>query len=111
MEEWYEAERSGTVEETVQTITNILEEYAPLVDLVAKRMPADPDPRADVVFINRTGAFVSGLPHVFVVGAVEGTRAGSDDTFLSGRPRRASGLRFMACSMQSITTAPRSSEG
>jgi hypothetical protein len=43
MEDWYEAERSSTVEETVQTITNILEEYAPLVDLVAKRMPADPD--------------------------------------------------------------------
>lgn len=26
LDDWYEAERSGTVEETVQTITNILEE-------------------------------------------------------------------------------------
>ncbi|UPU00962.1 DUF1788 domain-containing protein [Bradyrhizobium barranii subsp. apii] len=56
LEDWYEAERSGTVEETVQTITNILEEYAPLVDLVAARMPTDPVPTKDVVLISRTGA-------------------------------------------------------
>jgi hypothetical protein len=56
LEDWYEAERAGTVEDTVQTITNILENYAPLVDLVAERMPADSDPRTDIVLISRTGA-------------------------------------------------------
>ena len=42
LEDWYEAEQAGTVEDTVQTITNILEERAPLVDLVANRMPSNP---------------------------------------------------------------------
>ena len=64
MEDWYEAERSGTVEETVQTITNILEEYAPLVDLVAKRMPADPDPRTRCRPDQPDRRAVSGLPHL-----------------------------------------------
>ena len=95
MEDWYEAERSGTVEETVQTITNVLEEYAPLVDLVAKRMPADPDPRADVVFINRTGALFPVYRTFSLLEQLKGRVLVPTILFYPGDLDGASGLRFM----------------
>jgi Domain of unknown function (DUF1788) len=54
--EWFSAEREQGVETVVETIHSILSEYSPLVELVAARMPEDPDPLRDVVFILRTGA-------------------------------------------------------
>jgi Domain of unknown function (DUF1788) len=95
MEDWYEAERSGTVEETVQTITNILEEYAPLVDLVAKRMPADPDPRTDVVLINRTGALFPVYRTFSLLEQLKGRVLVPTILFYPGDLDGASGLRFM----------------
>src|SRR5947209_3437830 len=56
LEEWFAAEREQGVETIVETIHAILSEYAPLVELVANRMPEDPDPLRDIVFILRTGA-------------------------------------------------------
>ena len=56
LEEWFAAEREQGVETIVETVHSVLSEYAPLVDLVAARMPDDPDPLRDVVFILRTGA-------------------------------------------------------
>lgn len=56
LEDWFEAERAERVENLIQTISNVLESHTPLVDLVADQMPADPDPKSDVVLINRTGA-------------------------------------------------------
>src|SRR5258708_4094584 len=56
LEEWFTAEREQGVETIVETVHSVLSEYAPLVDLVAARMPDDPDPLHDVVFILRTGA-------------------------------------------------------
>src|SRR3954454_3723240 len=47
LEEWFAAEREQGVETLVETIHSVLAEYAPLVDLVAARMPADPDPLRD----------------------------------------------------------------
>ena len=56
IEEWFTAEREQGVESVVETVHSVLSEYAPLVDLVAARMPEHPDPLRDVVFILRTGA-------------------------------------------------------
>lgn len=56
MEEWFAAERDQGVETIVETIHAVLSEYNPLVDIVAARMPRDPDPLRDIVFILRTGA-------------------------------------------------------
>ena len=95
LEDWYTAERAGTVEETVQTITNILEEYAPLVDLVAKRMPADPDPRADVVLINRTGALFPVYRTFSLLEQLKGRVLVPTILFYPGDLDGASGLRFM----------------
>jgi Domain of unknown function (DUF1788) len=95
LEDWYQAERGGTVEETVQTITNILEERAPLVDLVAARMPADPDPRADVVLINRTGALFPVYRTFSLLEQLKGRVLVPTILFYPGDLDGASGLRFM----------------
>lgn len=95
MEDWYEAERGGTVEETVQTITNLLEEYAPLIDLVAKRMPDNPNPRADVVLINRTGALFPVYRTFSLLEQLKGRVLVPTILFYPGDLDGASGLRFM----------------
>jgi hypothetical protein len=95
LEDWYTAERAGTVEETVQTITNILEEYAPLVDLVAKLMPSDPDPRTDVVLINRTGALFPVYRTFSLLEQLKGRVLVPTILFYPGDLDGAAGLRFM----------------
>jgi hypothetical protein len=56
LDEWFNAEREQGVETVVETVHAVLAEYSPLVDLVAARMPVDPDPSRDLVFVVRTGA-------------------------------------------------------
>ena len=50
--DWFEAERTHGIATVVDTIQAVLAEYRPLVELVAKRMPDDPDPMQDVVLIS-----------------------------------------------------------
>jgi hypothetical protein len=95
LEDWYQAERGGTLEETVQTITNILEERAPLVDLVAKQMPAAPDPHTDVVLINRTGALFPVYRTFSLLEQLKGRVLVPTILFYPGDLDGASGLRFM----------------
>src|SRR3954462_5164846 len=47
LEEWFAAERAQGVETIVETVHSVLSEYKPLVDLVAARMPEEPDPLRD----------------------------------------------------------------
>jgi len=56
LEDWYEAERRVGVSKIVDTIHDVLAEACPLVDLVAKRIPAGVEPERDIVFMTRTGA-------------------------------------------------------
>ncbi|WP_437763572.1 BREX protein BrxB domain-containing protein [Sorangium sp. So ce764] len=56
LEEWIVAEREQGVVSIIETVHSVISEYSPLVDLVAARMPQDPDPLRDLVFIQRTGA-------------------------------------------------------
>lgn len=56
LEEWFEAERDQGVATVVETIHSVLSEYSPLVDLVAARLPRDPDPLSDVAFFVRAGS-------------------------------------------------------
>lgn len=95
LEDWYDAERSGSVEETIQTITNILEEYAPLVDLVAARMPTEPDPKKDVVLISRTGALFPVYRTFSLLEQLKGRVHVPTILFYPGDLDGASGLRFM----------------
>src|SRR4051812_38534736 len=56
LEDWFTAEREQGVHTVVETVHSVLSDYKPLADLVATRMPDDPDPLHDVVFVLRTGA-------------------------------------------------------
>ena len=56
MEEWFAVERVQGTRAVVDTVNAVLARYKPLVDLVAERMPSNPDPLRNIVFILRTGA-------------------------------------------------------
>lgn len=55
-QEWFDVEREQGVETTVETVHAVLSEYSPLVEMVAARMPDDPDPLRDLVFFTRAGS-------------------------------------------------------
>lgn len=92
---WIEAERSSGVEDTIQTITNVLESYSPLVDLVAERMPSDPDPKSDIVLINRAGALFPVYRTFSLLEQLKGRVIAPTVLFYPGHLDGASGLKFM----------------
>ena len=83
------------MEDTIQTITNVLESYRPLVDLVAERMPSDPDPRSDIVLINRAGALFPVYRTFSLLEQLKGRVIAPTVLFYPGHLDGASGLRFM----------------
>src|SRR4051812_17243471 len=95
LEDWFEAEREVGLPETVQTIANVLEEYRPLVDLVAERLPATADPFQDVVFIIRTGALFPVYRTFSLLEQLKGKVAVPTVLFYPGDLDGAAGLRFM----------------
>lgn len=95
LEEWFKVEREQGVETVVQTIHSVLAEYAPLVDLVASRMPEDPDPLRDVVFILRTGALFPVYRTFSLLEQLKGRVHVPTVLFYPGDLDGAAGLRFM----------------
>ena len=93
--DWFEIERTAGVEDTIQTITNVLESYAPLVELVAERMPKDADPRTDVVLINRVGALFPVYRTFSLLEQLKGQVIAPTVLFYPGMLDGASGLKFM----------------
>lgn len=95
LEDWFEAERAEGVENVIQTISNVLEAHTPLVELVAAQMPADPDPKSDVVLINRTGALFPVYRTFSLLEQLKGKVVAPTVLFYPGHLDGASGLRFM----------------
>lgn len=95
LEDWYQAERDVGLAETIQTIANVLEEYCPLVDLVAERLPASADPFKDVVFITRTGALFPLYRTFSLLEQLKGKVSVPTVLFYPGDLDGAAGLRFM----------------
>jgi hypothetical protein len=95
MDSWYEVERLAGVEDTIQTITNVLESFAPLVDLVAARMPREPDSLTDVVLITRTGALFPAYRTFSLLEQLKGQVVVPTVLFYPGDMDGAAGLRFM----------------
>ncbi len=95
LEEWFAAEREQGVETIVETVHSVLSEYAPLVDLVAARMPEDPDPLQDVVFILRTGALFPVYRTFSLLEQLKGRVHVPTVLFYPGALDGAAGLRFM----------------
>jgi Domain of unknown function (DUF1788) len=95
LEEWFAAERDQGVETVVETIHAVLSDYKPLVDLVAKQMPEDPDPLFDVVFILRTGALFPVYRTFSLLEQLKGRVHVPTILFYPGDLDGAAGLRFM----------------
>jgi hypothetical protein len=95
LEEWFSAEREQGTETIVETIHSVLSEYSPLVDLVAARMPANPDPLRDIVFILRTGALFPVYRTFSLLEQLKGRVHVPTVLFYPGDLDGAAGLRFM----------------
>jgi len=95
LEEWFATEREMGTETVVETVHAILSEYKPLVDLVAERMPPNPDPLHDIVFILRTGALFPVYRTFSLLEQLKGRVHVPTVLFYPGDLDGASGLRFM----------------
>jgi Domain of unknown function (DUF1788) len=95
LDEWFEAEREQGVETIVETVHAVLSEYMPLVELVAARMPEDPDPLRDIVFILRTGALFPVYRTFSLLEQLKGRVHVPTVLFYPGALDGAAGLKFM----------------
>lgn len=95
LEEWFREERQQGVGTIVDTVHSILSEYTPLVELVASRMPPDPDALRDVVFIVRTGALFPVYRTFSLLEQLKGRVQVPTVLFYPGELDGAAGLRFM----------------
>ena len=95
LEEWYAAEREQGVATIIQTLHAVLSEYSPLVDLVAARMPGDPDPHRDIVFILRAGVLFPAYRTFSLPEQLQGRVSVPTILFYPGDLEGAAGLRFM----------------
>jgi hypothetical protein len=90
-----DAEKSVGLESTVETIFQILSEYQPLDDLVARRIPDDADPQRDLVFIVRAGALFPMYRTSALLEQLKGRVHVPAVLFYPGELDGAAGLRFM----------------
>lgn len=95
LEEWFAAERELGTDTLVETVHSVLSEHAPLVELVAARMPAEADPLRDVVFILRTGALFPMYRTFSLLEQLKGRVDAPTVLFYPGDLDGAAGLRFM----------------
>jgi Domain of unknown function (DUF1788) len=95
LEDWFEAERVMGTATVVDTVHAVLSEDEPLVDLVAARMPTNPDPIHDVVFVLRTGALFPVYRTFSLLEQLKGRVKVPTVLFYPGELDGASGLRFM----------------
>ena len=95
LEDWFENERMFGAEKAIEDVHKLLADRVPLVDLVAERMPSDPDPRKDVVFIVRTGALFPVYRTFSLLEQLKGRVVVPTVLFYPGDLDGAAGLRFM----------------
>lgn len=90
-----DAEKSVGLDATVETVFQILSEYQPLDELVARRIPQDADPLRDVVFIVRAGALYPMYRTSALLEQLKGKVQVPAVLFYPGELDGAAGLRFM----------------
>ena len=90
-----DAEKSVGLEATVDTIFQILSEYQPLDELVARRIPDDADPQRDLVFIVRAGALFPVYRTSSLLEQLKGKVHVPAILLYPGELDGAAGLRFM----------------
>ena len=95
LEDWFAREREMGTDTVITTVSNVLADYVPLVDLVTERLPPDQDPARDVVFIVRTGALFPVYRAHSLLEQVKGRIRVPAVLFYPGVLDGAAGLRFM----------------
>jgi hypothetical protein len=90
-----EAEQSVGLEVTVDTIFQILSEYQPLDELVARRIPRDAEPRRDLVFIVRAGSLFPIYRTSALLEQLKGKLEVPAVLFYPGELDGVAGLKFM----------------
>ena len=95
LKDWFAAEHDQGTDTIVETVHSVLSEYAPLVDLVAARMPDDPNPLLQIVFIVRTGALFPVYRTFSLLEQLKGRVIVPTVLFYPGDLDGAAGLRFM----------------
>ena len=90
-----DAERDVSLAKAIETVHEVLASYAPLVDLVINKLPPNPDPLRNMVFIVRAGALFS-LYRVFsLLEQLKGHVNIPAVLFYPGEQDGGAGLRFM----------------
>jgi len=95
LDEWFSAERDQGTDTLVETVHATLSEYVPLVDLVAARMPDEPDVLRDIVYILRTGALFPVYRTFSLLEQLKSRVTVPTVLFYPGNLDGAAGLRFM----------------
>ena len=95
LQDWFVAEREQGTDTIVETVHSVLSQYAPLVDLVAARMPDEPNPLLDIVFIVRTGALFPVYRTFSLLEQLKGRVTVPTVLYYPGDLDGAAGLRFM----------------
>ncbi len=97
LERLAEAERDVGLQAAIDTVHEVLasDSYAPLVELVARRMPQPADPLRDVVLITRTGALFPVYRTFSLLEQLKGRVHAPTILFYPGDLDGAAGLRFM----------------
>jgi hypothetical protein len=90
-----DAEKSVGLDATVETVFQILSEYQPLDELVARRIPDDAKPQRDLVFIVRAGALFPMYRTSALLEQLKGKVHVPSVLFYPGALDGAAGLRFM----------------
>ena len=95
LEEWIAAEKEEGPQAVIQTVNEILARDRPLVDLVAKRLPAQRDPMKDIVFIVRVAALFPMYRTFSLLEQLKGRLDIPAILFYPGTADGPAGLRFM----------------
>ena len=90
-----DAEKTVGLEATVETLFQILSEYQPLDELVARRIPPKADPLRQVIFILRAGALFPMYRTSALLEQLKGKVFVPAVLFYPGDLDGAAGLRFM----------------
>lgn len=90
-----DAEKRVGLDATVETLFQILSEYQPLDELVARRIPPNADPLREVIFILRAGALFPMYRTSALLEQLKGKVFVPAVLFYPGDLDGAAGLRFM----------------
>ena len=91
-----DAEKTVGLAQAVETVHSILSHYRRLDDLVVSRLPQDPDPRRDIVFLVRAGALFPMYRTSSLLEQLKGRVTVPGILFFPGELDGAAGLRFMS---------------